>query len=116
MAKQTRRVLTITTTGDGETDGYTSPTFQNDASPGVFESVALASGDNELELPPGTARRLTIRPPAGGTVGLTLKGDADDVGVPLSPSEDTDLGFPSAGPTTLILNAESSVTVRLIWS
>jgi hypothetical protein len=111
------RTQTITYTGD-VTATLVQSALYNPASPGVNELKSLITGVNTITVPTGgaTARAVTIIPPAGNTVILTLKGVEFDMGVQLHP---TDPATISLGPTvaTFVLNASNAVTgLRLIWS
>lgn len=66
-------------------------------------SVMLAIGDNQLFIP-GGATLVTIEPPPGNTVPITLKGAPGDVGIPIHPTMTTGpLPFGVAA-TTFYLN------------
>lgn len=90
-----------------------SEAVENDSSPGTVELYALSSGANTIT-PPTGATGVTILPPAGNTVVITLKGVSGDTGIELSLLDPTSLGLNST--STFVLNAASAVTIQLIWS
>lgn len=117
MSTVSTRVSTITFTGD-ITATQTVSAAQNLASPGDMDYVNLTTGANTITLPPNTVTTVavTIIPPAGNTVALTLKGVAGDTGVPLHLTDPSTIAL-AAGVTSFVLNAASAVTgLRLIWS
>jgi hypothetical protein len=77
-------------------------------------SQALSSGNNSITVPTG-ATALTIAPPSGNTVAITLKGVNGDTGIALHRTHPTSIGIYST-VTAIVLNAGSAVTVKLIWS
>lgn len=85
----------------------------NTASPGAMQPVALSSGNNTITPPTGAAA-CTITKPAGNTVALTLKGVAGDTGIALHLTDPDSISL--AGATSFVINAASTVTVRLTWS
>jgi len=117
MSTVSARTTVITFTGD-VTASLTQSSGQNLASPGDIDYVNLASGANTITLPPTTVTTVavTIVPPAGNTVALTLKGVAGDSGVGLHLTDPSTVAL-AASVTSFVLNAASAVTgVRLIWS
>lgn len=90
----------------------------NTVSPGVVELKTLALGANTITAPTGgaTAKAVTIVPPAGNLVQLTLKGVTGDTGVLLHLTDPTSIALAPA-QTTFVLNAGAICTgVRLIWA
>lgn len=84
------------------------------------DNISLASGDNTITPPSITGLTIvavTIIPPAGNTILITLKGAAADTNpIPLHKTDHTTLGLNST-ITTFILNAASAIAnVRLVWS
>ena len=116
MATSAVFAATLTFTGDIQ---QTQPIAAavNAASPATESLVNLASGANTLTAPvSAVATRLTIIPPAGNTILMTLKGVTGDTGVPLHKTDPTTLGI-DATLVTLCLTAASAIAgVRLIWS
>ncbi len=108
MATASARTQTITLTGD-VTATQTNAAASNAASPGVTELKNLSSGANTITVPTGgaTAVAVTIVPPAGNVITLTLKGvTADPTTVALA-----------ASVSTFCLTTGSAMTgVRFIWS
>ena len=117
MATAASRVVTIAFSGD--VSGTETPAAAvNHASPGQIEIKTLASGANTITLPTGgsTPTAVTIIPPVGNTVQLTLKGVTGDQGVPLHLTDPTSIGL-AASPSTFCLTAAATCTgVRFIWS
>ena len=107
------RSIVIEDTGDVE---Y-SQTFEADqvsTGSGQNQLIALSSGANTITVPT-SAVAVTIVPPIGSTVALTLKGVAGDTGIALHPSDPTSLGL-SGSVTSFVINAASAVSVRFIYS
>ena len=117
MATQSARTQTIVFTGD-VTATQTNAAAQNPNSPGVNELKSLASGANTITPPTGgsTPVAVTIIPPAGNTVALTLKGIAGDTGIAIHLTDPTTIGL-AAGVSSFVLNAASTINgVRFMWS
>lgn len=83
-------------------------------SPGQVQTVSLASGLNTIT-PPVGAKAVTIIPPAGNVVTITLKGVTGDTGVPLALIDPTSLGLASAAAFVLTTSG-IIVGLRLIYS
>ena len=112
MAVTAKRSISITLSGDLSAQN-TFSAADNVASPAGVESKTLSSGANTITPPTGTVS-VTIIPPSGNTVALTLKGVTGDTGVALHLTDPTSIGL--AGTTAFCLTAASGVTVRLLWS
>lgn len=116
MATSATFAAVLTLTGDIQ---QTQPinAAVNAASPAAETLVNLSSGANTLTAPvAAVATRLTIIPPSGNTILMTLKGVTGDTGVPLHLTDPTTIGVDST-LVTLCLTAASAITgVRLIWS
>lgn len=113
MAINSKRSISI----QFETDIGYNQTFNavdNAASPGEIEPKALSAGANTITVPTG-ATGVTIIPPTGNVVTLTLKGISGDTGIPLALASPTSIGLAS-GSSSFVLTAGGTVTVRLIWS
>lgn len=112
MSVTSNRLVQIAFTGDVE---YTQE-FSAAASAvgsGQNQLVALSSGNNTITVPT-SAIAVTIIPPTGNTVALILKGVNGDTGIALALLGPSSISLLSV--TTFVLNAASSVTVRLIYS
>jgi hypothetical protein len=117
MAVASERKSTIAFTGDLEAQ-FNFYAADNAASPAQIDVVTLASGPNTITPPSSgtTPKALTILPPAGNTVLITLKGVTGDTGVPLHKTDPTSIGVDST-LTTLVLTAAAEIAgVRLVWS
>jgi hypothetical protein len=117
MPTGSARTQTITFTGD-TTATQTNAAAQNPNSPGQNELRTLAIGANTITVPTGGATpvAVTIVPPAGNTVALTLKGVAGDAGILLHPTDPSTIGL-GAGVVSVVLNAAAAVIgVRFVWS
>jgi hypothetical protein len=96
--------------------------LENALSPAESELITLVAGDNPI-LPPVIAglvvTGLTIFPPSGNTIVITLKGDPADVGIPLHLTDPFSIGLdPSFTGLVLSTPALSAdiAGLRLIWS
>jgi hypothetical protein len=117
MPTASARTQTIVFTGD-TTATQTNAAASNPNSPGVNELKSLAAGANTITVPTGGATpvAVTIVPPAGNTVVLTLKGIAGDTGIPLHLTDPSTVAL-GAGVVNFVLNAAAIVTgIRFIWS
>lgn len=116
MAKTATTSISVLVTGDGVNETFQPPTqpIVNAAAPaGGPISVALASGDNTLTVPPG-AQGLIFVPPSASVVVKKLKGVGGDTGFTLSATLPSVLMLP-AGTATVLINAASSETVSIHW-
>lgn len=117
MAVTSMRKTTITFSGDVVgTQQYSAAS--NAVSPGVIQLVVLASGANTITPPLGaTPKAVTIIPPAGNVISITLKGVTGDTGVLLHLTDPTVIALGSA-TNTFVLTAGSLFTnpVRLVWT
>jgi len=113
MAVNATRKITIVYTGDVI---GTEPieAAANAASPGQVQIIALSTGANTITPPAGT-QAVTIKPPTGNVVTLTLKGVTGDTGVGLHLTDPSSIGLASAA-STFVLTASAPVTVRLFWT
>lgn len=117
MSTASARTQTITFTGD-VTATQTNAALQNPNSPGVNQLLSLAVGTNTIAVPAGGATpvSVTIIPPAGNIVPITLKGVAGDTGIPLHLTDPSTIAL-AAGVASFVLAAGNVVTgVRFIWS
>lgn len=117
MAATSTRTITTTYSGD-VTLTQSHAAASNGASPATEQIMNLASGNNQI-LPPGggtTLSGVTLVPPVGNAVGLTLKGLAADTGIPIHLTDPTSLGL-TTGVTMINLGAANAVTgLRLFWT
>lgn len=118
MAVTATRSITVVYSGD-VVGTQEVPAADNAVSTGVVELKTLASGANTITVPTsGTAlpTAVTIVPPVGNTVALTLKGVSGDTGIALHLTDPTSLSLKST-VVSFVLNAASSCPgVRFIWS
>ena len=121
VSKQVSSSVVVTVQGDGENDalsvanGLTATTNTAGIGP---TGQTLSSGANTVNIPAG-ALGVTIVPPPGNTVALTVKGVSGDTGLPLHLTQPFQWIFPVASPpTTFVINAASSMTapVRFFWA
>lgn len=117
MPTQSTRTQTITFTGD-VTATQSNAALMNPASPGVNELKSLVLGPNAITVPTGgsTVVAVTIVPPAGNTVAMTLQGLSTDTGILLHLTDPTTIGL-GATVADFVLTAAAAITgVRFIWS
>lgn len=112
MSVTSERSITLGFTGDVEYEQTFAATNVNTGS-GQNQLQSLASGNNTITVP-SAAVAVTIIPPVGNAVVLTLKGVNGDTGIVIHPSDPSSIGL--SGVTSFVLNAASIVTVRLIFS
>ncbi len=117
MAVSAARSSTITFTGD-VTGTETSTAATNTASPGTIEIKTLSSGANTITVPTGgtTPTAVTIVPPAGNTVTLTIKGVTGDTGVALHLTDPTTIALASSVTTFCLTTSNTLTGIRFIWS
>lgn len=117
MAVTATRKITITLSGDFVgTEQYSAAS--NAVSPGVRQLIVLASGANTITPPLGaTPKAVTIIPPSGNVISITLKGVTGDTGVLLHLTDPSSFGLGSA-TNTFVLTAGSLFTnpVTLLWT
>jgi len=107
--------LTVTGSSTGEPAGsrtFGPLTITNMLTVGESFSVALLSGDNSFTVPANSVA-VVVLPPANNSVVLKLRTNANsgDGGLPIAPGAlPTVYPFPAPAPTSLIVNAASSVT------
>jgi hypothetical protein len=109
--------MTITYSGDVEGTEIIDATA-NAASPAQVDLRTLASGSNTITPPTGgaTAKSVTIKPPVGNVVTITLKGVTGDTGFLLSPTEPTTLAL-ATGTTAFDLTCSATLTgIRFYWT
>lgn len=107
---------TLTCTGD-DTSVKTQVAAANVTSPSQDQFVNLASGANTLTAPVAAApTRLTIIPPAGNTVALTLKGVTGDTGVTIHKTDPTSVAVDPAIVSVCLTAANTVNGVRVLWS
>ncbi len=115
MAVTSNRVIGIVLAGDVNAPNMAYPAAENVLSPGAIQVTELTAGANTIAVPSDSVA-VTILPPAGNTIGITLKGISADTGVILHPTDPTSLGL-SSGVSSFVLTAfGGSATVRFIWT
>lgn len=93
--------------------------LENIASPGRSELITLIPGGNQINTPVITGivvTAVTIIPPAGNLIQLTLKGTATDLGIPLHLTDPSSIAL---SPIFTDLNIDAGGTVEgllLLWS
>jgi hypothetical protein len=117
MATAATWTATLTFSGD-DPGTKTHAAASNATSPASDQLVNLVTGANTYAAPTAaTPTRLTIIPPSGNTVLITLKGVAGDTGVPLHKTDPTSVGVDSTAASVVLNAAAPGVNgVRLIWS
>ena len=103
----------------GDTVGtQTHEAAENIASPGAIWNAQLASGNNSIAVPAGGAvcTAVTIIPPEGNTVALTLKGVNGDTGIRLHLTDPSVIAVDTSVVAFVLYAANSLNGVRLIWS
>lgn len=106
------RSINIQDTGDVEYQ-QTFEAATNASGSGVNRLESLSSGNNSITIPT-SAVAVTIIKPSGNIVQLFAKGVSGDTGVKLHLTQPDSISLGSSA--VLVLNAASSVTVRLIFS
>jgi len=86
----------------------------NANSPGGDQLLAI-TGPFVVTPPIAGATAVTIIPPTGNTVLITLKGTSGDSGIPLHKTDPTIIALDSS-LVNFILQTASAITVRMIWS
>lgn len=118
MSITSSRTIQVQFSGDVTLDVIQSAA-ENITSPGDARIVTLSAGNNTITPPTISgllATGLTIIPPVGNSEPLRLKGDTDDIGIPLHTTDPTSLGLDDS-LTSIIINVSTTVVgVRLIWS
>lgn len=115
MAVTATRQVTMRFSGDINAS-LTYSAANNSDSPGVIEVKALSSGANTITPPTGaTPKAVTIVPPSGSTVDIALKGVSGDTGIVIHNTDPTTIALDSPSDT-FVLDAASTVNVRLIWT
>lgn len=117
MSTASARTQTITFTGD-VTATQSNAALSNPASPAVSELRSLVLGPNAIAVPGGgaTCVGVTIVPPAGNVVAITLKGVGSDAGIQLHPTDPSTIALGST-VASFVLDAAAAVTgVRFLWS
>lgn len=88
-------------------------------SPDIQQLENLLDGDNEIVIPSFenlVVHGVVIIPPSGNIIPIHLRGDAGDVGIPLSASRATVLQFADDLPSSITLGVDEDLgSVRLVW-
>jgi len=98
MSVTSKRVVSISFTGDVNAPNLDYPAADNASSPGIITETVLALGANTITVPTGF-KGFTIIPPSGNTTLITLKGVTGDTGVPLHLTDPTSIGLDSTEST-----------------
>ena len=114
MAVTSTRLVSVSFSGDVTVPDLTYAAASNASSPGMVETKALSSGFNSITVPSGS-KSVTLVPPSGNTVTLTLKGVTGDTGIGLHLTDPTVIALATA-QATIGITTSSTVTVRLIWA
>lgn len=117
MSTASARTQTITFTGD-VTATQTNAALSNPASPGVNQLISLVTGPNAITVPAGGATpvAVTIIPPAGNVVPMTLQGVAGDAGILLHLTDPSTIALGATVATFVITTTGAVPGVRFIWS
>ena len=117
MAVTAQRNVTIQFTGDVQA-ANTFSAANNTASPGQIEVRTLATGNTTITPPTGgaTPKSVTIIPPSGNLITITLKGIAGDTGIVLHLTDPTTIGLNSPTTTFVLTTGADVVGARLVWT
>lgn len=118
MAVTSTRTIQIEFSGDNVANLIKSAT-NNALSPGIIEFLDLAIGPNTISAPPladAVPVALTIVPPSGNTILITLKGDAADQGIPLSLLDPTSIALDSTFVSLVLDVDDDAGGFMLIWN
>jgi hypothetical protein len=118
MATTATRKTTITFSGDVVGTEQLSAA-SNASSPGTMEIKSLVSGANTITPPAGGScapKAVTIIPPAGNAVTITLKGVTGDTGVLLHPTDPTTIALGSTTATFVLTTSNTLSGIRFIWT
>lgn len=111
---------TISTVFSGDVNGTeTQNAATNGASPACITVQNLASGNNTITPPSAngvTLQGVTIVPPVGNAVGLTLKGVGADTGIVIHKTDPTSLGLDSSVAAFVLGAANTLNNVRFFWT
>jgi hypothetical protein len=118
MAVTSSRTVQIQFSGD-ITLGIIQSALDNAVSPGMEVIQSLSSGNNTITAPVVSGivvTSLTIIPPSGNTILMTIKGVNGDTGIPLHKTDPTTIALDTTF-VSCVINAASAITgVRLIWT
>lgn len=118
MSILSERIVGVYFSGDITTEVNQSA-LQNALSPAVETIMSLAIGANTITAPVVAGlvvTGLTIIPPSGNMIQMTLKGVTGDSGIPLHLTDWTSLSL-GTGFSSLVISVGTAVVgVRLIWS
>lgn len=115
MAVESTRQIVIGMSGDFTYNQNIPETpASNPTSPAILDSLVLSSGFNQIDKPTG-AIGITIYPPTGNVVTLTLKGITGDSGIALHLTHPLSIGL-AASVTSFGITTNGSVTLRAVWT
>lgn len=117
MAVNSVRKTIITYSGDVVAQ-HVIPPVSNTASPGSITLVDLSSGANTVTVPDGgsTPAAVTICPPNGNTVSITLKGITGDTGIRIHDTHPTTIALDDSVASFVLTAGASVAGVRMYWS
>lgn len=113
MSTAATAILQLATTGDVIMGPENFAAAVNTASPAQTQLVTLSSGDNSISMPSATCTRITITKPAGNTVALAFGAGGT---FPLHLTDWDSFSSSLAQGGTFVINAASTVTVRLTYT
>lgn len=113
MSKTSSYACSVTGTGDGLSQVFSSPTFTNTSSPLKHDLVSLTTGANTLT-PPTGATIVCIVPPVTSTNAKTIKGITGDTGFTMGPAVPFWSGLPAA-PVAFVVTSAGSEAVDVYW-
>ena len=115
MAVNATRQITIAMTGDLVFNQSIPETpAANASSPGIVTVLNLVNGFNQIDKPTG-AIGVTIYPPTGNIITLTLKGVTGDTGISMHLTHPLSLGL-GASVTNFGITTNGTVALRAIWT
>jgi hypothetical protein len=118
MATTATRQIQIVFSGD-VVGTQTHAAADNTVSPGTIFLINLDAGPNEVPVQQAggaVSKAVTIVPPVGNTLGITLKGVAGDTGVALHLTDPSSIALdPSVD--SIVLDAEDAISgVQITWN
>ena len=112
-------VATGTATGSngGELVNANIANLQSPIQPQIINLSSGANTINSTTCPAiATAGGVIIKPPAGNTQTITLKGVTGDTGIALNLTAPQMILFPATPPTSFVITAGGSITgMELVW-
>lgn len=118
MSVTSTRTITVDFSGD-ITVSVIQSALENEISPAMEVLQSLVMGANTITAPVVSGlvvTALTIIPPAGNVIGLTLKGVTGDSGISLHLTDPTSIALDPSFISLVIEAASAVVGIRFIWS